>query len=315
MTDANVVTGRLPADVALGGGRVQLDADAAAAAIDARIARPLGLRVEEAARAILRVVNTNMALAVRAVSVARGHDPRDYALLAYGGAGPLHAPDVARELGIPTVVVPPSPGTLCALGLLVSDVRTEFSQTRVLPLSEPRLPDAAEVWSRLAERAARWISARGGSARHEHEVDLRYRGQHYELRVPAPQPPWSPKELGTIVERFYEMHENLYGYSVAGEPVEIVNFRSVVTIPSGAQPRGGAGPGQAAETNAPRVSRAVAWDNGQQRSDTAILERSALVPGTSFAGPAIVLQPDSTVAVPPGAHAKVDDAGNITIRQ
>jgi N-methylhydantoinase A len=315
VTDANVVCGRLGPDARLGE-RVALDVDAAAAVIERDVATPLGLTVEQAALAILDVVNTNMALAARHISVARGHDPRDYTLVAYGGAGPLHAVAVAAELRVPRVLVPPAPGTLCALGLLVCDARNEFSQTQVVPTEPDALPALNRTWRDLAGRADAWLA--GHAERQtvvQHEVDLRYKGQHHELSVPVPDAPWDADDLATVRARFVAAHEERYGYAVPDEPMEIVTCRIVATVPSGWDGGGRVAVPAAGERVAPAEasSRPVLWNGADGFVPTAVHVRSALTPGAALAGPAIVEQADSTVALPPGSSARVDPHGNLVV--
>ena len=182
MTDANVVLGHLPADLI--GGEMALDVEAAKAAVQT-IADAMGLGLEEAADGILRIVNENMAGALRVISVQRGHDPREFALVAFGGAGPLHANAVAELMGSFPVIVPPSPGLLCALGDLVAGFRNEFAQTLIRLTSE--VGDASEILDELESRAREWMDAQGIAAEAQHIeflADMRYRGQGYEIPVP-----------------------------------------------------------------------------------------------------------------------------------
>ena len=184
MTDANVVLGHLPADLI--GGEMSLDVEAARAAVQT-IADAMGLSLEEAADGILRIVNENMAGALRVISVQRGHDPREFALVAFGGAGPLHANAVAELMGSFPVIVPPSPGLLCALGDLVAGFRNEFAQTLIRLTSEVADDELREILDELEARAREWMDAQGIAADAQHVefvADMRYRGQGYEIPVP-----------------------------------------------------------------------------------------------------------------------------------
>jgi N-methylhydantoinase A len=309
VTDANIVTGRLSAAL---GGHVELDADAAHRAIAEHIAEPLGLTVEHAAHAILEVVTNNMALAARLVSVARGHDPADYALVAYGGAGALHAVAVAEQLHVPTVFVPPSPGTLCALGLLVSDLRRDFSQTRLVALGDEGLDDVNAVWANLADRVAGWAEASDHErCTHEHEVDLRFRGQHHELTLAVEAGPWAAATVPRLRQAFTELHERSYGFAAADEVIELVCFRHVVTVPLGH--RGALPATWAGAAPAPRTRDAL-WTLDQGFEPTAVVQRDALRPGDALVGPAIVEQDDCTIALPPGHTALTTPSGALVIQ-
>ena len=184
MTDANVVLGHLPADLI--GGEMSLDVEAARAAVQ-KVADAMGLSLEEAADGILRIVNENMAGALRVISVQRGHDPREFALVAFGGAGPLHANAVAELMGSFPVIVPPSPGLLCALGDLVAGFRNEFAQTLIRLTAEASDDELREILGGLEARAREWMDAQGIAADAQHVefvADMRYRGQGYEIPVP-----------------------------------------------------------------------------------------------------------------------------------
>ena len=218
VTDANVVLGHLPADLI--GGEMSLDVEAAKTAVQ-KVADAMGLSLEEAADGIIRIVNENMAGALRVISVQRGHDPREFALVAFGGAGPLHANAVAELMGSFPVIVPPSPGLLCALGDLVAGFRNEFAQTLIRLTSEAT--DTQEILDDLDARAREWMNAQGIAAADQHVeflADMRYRGQGYEIPVPMGE---------DLDERFNALHEQLYGFRMPGTASEIVNLRAVGT--------------------------------------------------------------------------------------
>jgi N-methylhydantoinase A len=248
----------------------------------------MGLSLEEAADGIIRIVNENMAGALRVISVQRGHDPREFALVAFGGAGPLHANAVAELMGSFPVIVPPSPGLLCALGDLVAGFRNEFAQTLIRLTSEAG--DAPEILAGLETRAREWMDAQGIPASDQHIeflADMRYRGQGYEIPVP-----WGED----LEERFNELHEQLYGFRMPGTASEIVNLRAVGTgdrptpeLPE-AEPHG--------EFFAPGT-----------------YARSDLHPGAQVAGPSIITEFDSTTVVLDGYTAEVDRYFNILIRR
>jgi N-methylhydantoinase A len=311
VTDAHVVIGTLPAALELGQS-VVLDRAAAVRAMTG-IAASLGLSVVEAARAVLDVVNTNMALAARQATVARGIDPRDHLLVAFGGAGPLHAVDLARQLGTDRVLIPATPGTMCALGLLVSDLRTEFTRTRLIELDAGHLPAINEIWAELAERAMEWTERQGHDGPRElgRRADLRYRGQDHSLTVAVPAAPWTPAQIDQVLAGFRREHQERNGYAAQDEAIEIENFRVVPSIGVGdtatstpiALPGGGEAP-VASETT-------PIWWRAETEDLTPVFRRDTLAIGAALAGPALVLQEDTTLVVPPGASVTVQPDGSL----
>src|SRR3954452_16655916 len=220
VTDANVVVGHLPPRLI--GGEMTLDVERARAAVQT-IADATGLTLDAAAEGILAIANETMAGALRLVSVQRGHDPRDFALVAFGGAGPLHANAVAELMGSFPVIVPPSPGLLCALGDLVAGFRNEFAQTLIRLTAEPSDEELRSILGGLEARAREWMDAQGIAAAAQHVefvADMRYRGQGYEIAVP-----WGEG----LDERFNALHEQLYGFRMPNTASEIVNLRAVGT--------------------------------------------------------------------------------------
>src|SRR4249919_2733683 len=212
VTDANVVLGHLPPRLL--GGEMELDVEAATAAVQ-KVADAMGLgSVEQAAEGILAIVNENMAGALRLVSVQRGHDPRDFALVAYGGAGPLHANAVAKLMGSYPVIVPPAPGLLCAIGDLVADFRDEFAQTHIRLVSEASGEEVADILDALGSRAKAWLDGEGiggGAQRLSYVADMRYHRQGYEIPVSLEPDEVRSDGLGGLEERFNALHEQLYG--------------------------------------------------------------------------------------------------------
>ena len=312
VTDANVVLGHLPPSLL--GGEMALDADAARASVQT-IADAMGLgSAEEAAEGILAIVNENMAGALRLVSVQRGHDPREFALVAYGGAGPLHANAVAEIMGSFPVLVPPAPGLLCAIGDLVADFRDEFAQTYIRVLGDADADEVGSILEALGERAARVARRRGhpdDDARSiTYTADMRYHRQGYEIPV-AIDPDEARGGLDGLEERFNVLHEQLYGFRMPGTACEIVNLRA---IGSGAVPKPELPVGDAGDADA---SGAVAEEHEivfkGERLATKIYDRAKLAPGHRFDGPAIVTEFDSTTVVLPGYAAEVDVNFNILI--
>src|SRR5438105_1143660 len=223
VTDANIVLQTLNPTYLLGG-RMAVRQDLARAAIG-RLAEQLGLPPMQTAQGIVSVVTANMARAIRVISVQRGHDPRDYTLVAFGGAGPLHAARLARELDIARVLVPRSPGILCAMGLLLTDLRADFAVTRLLPLAPEAASEVAAALAALDARAAAWFAQENIAAdrrRLARTVDMRYAGQNYELAVPLPDGPITARTLDLLAEGFAAAHRRMYGFLAEEEPVQLV---------------------------------------------------------------------------------------------
>jgi len=312
VTDANVVLGHLPPSLL--GGEMQLDVEAARAAVQT-VADAMGLEsVEQAAEGIVAIVNENMAGALRLVSVQRGHDPREFALVAYGGAGPLHANALASLMGSFPVIVPPAPGLLCAIGDLVADFRDEFAQTYIRLLADASGAEVAEILDGLGTRATEWLDGEGIPAdarRVLYSADMRYHRQGYEIPVALEPDEVRADGLADLEERFNGLHEQLYGFRMPGTACEIVNLRAVGygAVPKPELPVGEAGDGDA--SGAVVDEHQVVFDG--QRVPTKIYDRSKLQPGASLDGPAIVTEFDSTTVVLPGHRAEVDVNFNILI--
>ena len=315
VTDAHVVLGRLDPARFLGGA-MALDVAAAERVIDSLAAR-LGLSREAAALGVLTIINANMANAIRSRTVQKGIDPRGYALVAFGGAGPLHGAEVARELGIREVIVPPHPGITSAMGLLTSDIkvdalRTAFQSSTSLDLARI----SADIAAMEAEIAARF--AADGIAPEARQTaraaDMRYAGQGYELRVPLDRGALDRAMIERALARFHAAHRAEYGHAFEGAPVEIVNLR-VVGIgvrPKPADPAPPRGGSLAAATVA-TAEVVFAADGRPARRATPVLARDRLPVGEAIAGPAIVVQTDSTTVVPPGCTLLADSGGNLVI--
>jgi N-methylhydantoinase A len=314
VTDANVVLQTLNPQHLLGG-RMKIRRDLAEQAI-ARLAGRLGLGVPQTAQGILSVVTANMARAIRVISVQRGHDPRDYTLMAFGGAGPLHAARLARELEIGRVLVPANPGILCAMGLLLTDLRADFAATRLMPATETSTADVAEGFAALAERAGRWFEHEGIAAadrRITRTADMRYHGQNYELSVAVPDGPVSTATLHALSTGFADVHRQRYGFAADGDPVQIVTLRVEATgTVRKAELR--AHPEAGPDASGAIAQRRKVWlAEAGDFVDTPIYGREALRPGNRFAGPAIVEQMDATTLVPPGWTARVDAYLNLIL--
>ena len=310
ITDAQLLLGRLDPERFLSD---DLDADLAAVreAVRSRLADPLGVSVEAAATGILEVANANMERALRVVSVERGHDPRDFALVAFGGAGPLHATALAEALDVPRVVIPRSAGVLSALGLLISDTLYDYSVSRVRPWEEVRPSTLADAFAEFRERGRKRLATEEPeTVAFERSVDLRYRGQSFELSVPVPDGPVEEATLATLAERFHERHRERYGHADPGEPVELVTVRlrarGVVQTPD-LHPEPVAG----SVAEARRERRSVTFDG--EAVETPVYDRTQLPVDGSFDGPAVVEGPESTVVVRPGQRAHVDEYASLLV--
>ena len=314
VTDANVVLGTLNPSFLLGG-RMPVRRDLAVAAID-RLASALGMERMATAAGIISVVTANMARAIRVISVQRGYDPRDYALMAFGGAGPLHAARLARELDISRILVPRNPGILCAMGLLLTDLRADFAVTRLSLLAPSALPGVRCSFSELDAMAAEWFAAEGIPApdrRTARTVDMRYAGQNYELPIVLPDGEIGPDTLLALADCFADAHRRMYGFIAEEDPVQLVTFRVEASgvVPKAtfeAQPDAG-----------PDASVAIVSSREVWMSETggfaacSVYDRNRLRAGNRFAGPAIVEQMDATTVVPPGWVARVEPFLNVIL--
>ncbi len=301
VTDAHVVLGHLPAKLL--GGRMALDAQAAGRAIDRRVAGPLGLSREAAARGVLAIIDNNMVGALRIVSVERGHDPRDFTLVPFGGAGPLHGCALAGLLGITRVLIPPAPGVLCADGLLAADLKAEFSRT--LPKAGPvDLDIARAIYAELEQQAGAWLAAEAVPLgdRHRSRVALmRYHGQGGEVAVA-----WAD-DAADVEAAFAAAHQGLYGFTLDAR-MEVVTLRVEATGRMPAPPRPALAVGSGAR---PRAHHAVHLAAGTQ--DVPLFDRAALGAGDAIAGPAIIAQLDATTLVLPGWTGTVHSTGAILL--
>ena len=316
VTDANLVLGRLDAGHFLGGSdALRLDVDAAREAVG-RLGEPLGLRPEQAALGVLRVANATMERALRRVSVEQGYDPRDYVLVPFGGAGPLHACDLAEALGIRRLLVPSSPGVLSALGLLMADVVYDTSHATLQPL-DALLADPAPL-RRTADALADQVRAvlereRAATPALEALLDLRYAGQSYELEIPLALPVSTP-HLQRTLAAFHTHHKRRYRYAMEDRPVEAVTLRVRGRLP-GAQFDLPPEPLADTDTSAAQLGEKPVWFAEAGPAATSCYDRARLRHGHRFAGPAVVFQYDTTLVVPPGWQARVDAWGNVWIER
>ncbi len=315
ITDANLVLGRLNPDYFLGG-EMALDLDAAAAGIRERCAKPLGLDLTAAAHGIIEIANATMINALRLVTVRRGNDPRDLTMVAFGGAGPLHANRLCEEMRIPSLVVPPSPGTASALGLLVTDLRHEFSRTRVMSAAAADTERVGSLFEPMEEEGRRTLQ-REGVARENMEfrrgIEMRYVGQSSEVAVTCPSEGLDARALADAVRSFHREHERAYGHGYPDEPVELVNF-TVAAIGRIPRPRlQRIGSNGTSVSDARTGTRRVFFADAGGFIETALYERSRLRAGHAVVGPAIIEEVDSTTLVHAGYRAAVDEFGNLLI--
>jgi N-methylhydantoinase A len=312
VTDCQLVLGRLAQDRPLGG-RLQPQVDLARRAVDEHVAAKLGMSIEEAAAGVIEVANAAMESAVRVALRDRGDDPRDFALVAFGGAGPLHAAELARKLSIGTVIVPPSPGTLSALGLLSADVRLDFAASDLHRSDEGDLDDVvASVFEALEEEARTELRADGQlgaeAARFERSCDVRYLGQAYEVNVPVEQGSIDGSTLEKMLAAFHEAHERAYAFSSPGEPCELVTFRVSAVLPLEEPPLTSV---TEAEQEVSASREVYLPEVGV--SSVPIYERDGLQVGAEVNEPAVVHQVDTTTLIPRFAKAVVDKRGNLII--
>ena len=314
VTDANMVLQTLNPTHLLGG-RMKVRQDLARAVID-RLAATLGMDALATAQGIIAVVTANMARAIRVISVQRGHDPRDYTLVAFGGAGPLHAARLAAELDIRRVLVPRNPGILCAMGLLLADLRADFAATRLLALSSAVIGEVEVIVAELGRRCEAWFTDAGIEAHARRvalSVDMRYAGQNYELSVPLPPGPVTPPMIDGLAAAFAAAHQRLYGFLAEDEPMQLVTFRAEATgvvRKADIRPAADAGP----DPRAAECGRRDVWlrETGAFVS-CPLYDRERLAAGNRIEGPAIVEQMDATTLIVPGATATVDPYLNLLL--
>lgn len=315
VSDANLVLGRLPEKLL--NGAMTLDRGRAEAALHT-VADPMGKSLEETALGILEIMTGNMVRAIRNVSVERGHDPRRFTLVAFGGAGGLHAHDVAAALGMAEVLIPPAPGILCAQGLTDAELQESFVLSRVFPCSTETEPVLREHLAGLGREARAWFAAERAptvARRIEYLLDMRFFGQNYELSVPVGDGGESSDEIApleTILSRFFAAHERSYGFADRAAPVEIVNCRATAHAALGA-PRPTRAADLAEQTPTPSGSRQVCFARDAIH-ETPAFRRDKLRPGDVITGPAVIDQMDATTVIFPGDIARVDAFGNLLVK-
>ena len=315
ITDANLVLGRLRPDHFLGG-EMSLDVEAARQAIKQKCADPLGMEEVEVAHGIVEIANAAMVNALRMVSVQRGYDPRDFVLVAFGGAGPVHANRLASETEMPTTIIPMSPGTTSALGLLVTDLKHDYSTTMIERVDRLDLGAVIRVYEEL-EGQGRETLEREGIPKAEMDfrwqVDIRYVGQSYELTIPLPGNRIDSAMLEQVLSRFHQKHDRAYGFSTPGEAVEFVSLR-LTAIGQIIKPKLRELERSDGNLAAALISsRSVYFAEHGGYLDCPIYDRYKLAAGHLLKGPAIVTELDSTTVIHPGYRAEVDRYGNLVM--
>jgi N-methylhydantoinase A len=314
VTDANLVLGRLNPDYYLGG-EVAVDVEAARKSIEEKIARPLNLTLDQAAAGILKVINATMVRGIRRVSIEKGYDAREFAMISFGGTGSLHAVDLAKELGISEIIVPLYPGLNSALGLLIADFRYDFSTTFLAKVSEIDLEALNQAYHELEEEALDQMKREKIPDENIHlirSVDMRYFGQAYELNVSVPGGVLNAEALERINEEFHSQHKKLYGFARFKEMTQFVYLRlSAIGLLEKPEIQKMPLSGESA-ASALKGHRSVYLDG--QYVLTPLYERKELRPGHSIGGPAIIEQMDTTTLIYPGQQARIDEYQNIRIR-
>ena len=310
VTDANVVLGRLNPQSLLGG-RMAMHADRARKVIEDELVPALKVDLVRASAGVVEIINVNMMGAVRVISVEQGVDPRDFTLVAFGGAGPLHAADVARNMGIRNVLVPPRPGLLSALGLLHADVRGDFSLTRLLVAVPDNVKALNAGFAELRARGGAWLAGeadKGARAKFTWLMDMRYLGQNYELSLEVKDGKLDAKSLVRLIGTYHRRHHAIYGYDMPGQPVEVVNLRLVVTVERRAPTHE---KHTAARTTVKQavIGKRKVWFPETGFVTTPVYDRDKLPVNARISGPAIVEQMDTTTVVPPRAKMRNDKLG------
>ncbi|MBM3608054.1 MAG: hydantoinase/oxoprolinase family protein, partial [Alphaproteobacteria bacterium] len=295
------------------GGGMELDAAASDRVISQNIATPLGMERLAAAEGVVRIIDVKMQEAIKAISTMRGHDLRDFMLLAFGGAGPLHAARIARDLNMAGIIIPPWPGVFSAMGLVMSDVKHDYIRSRMTQIAKTSETDVNRVFAELAQAAQAELAGEGFAReriRIEPALDLRYAGQGYEITLPCTWPLQSGG-LASLRKTFDETHRQMFGHTAPDEPVEIVSWRlrGVGIVPPVEMPQYKAI--GASLKDALREMRRVRFDG--RMHDCPVYQREKLDCGLEFNGPAIIDQLDCTSVILPGQRARIDEYRNIII--
>ncbi len=315
VTDANIILGKLSQKKILGG-RMDVVLENAYESITGEICQKSTLTAAQAANGIVSVVNSNMVRAIRSVSVEKGYDVREFTLMAFGGAGPLHACEVAELLGIKDILIPPSPGTLCSLGLLMADTKFDLCHTKIMAGSDENLDLINEQFSQLYENGCEMLDRENiakDRRRFEFFIDIRYRRQNFEICIQAPDGKLTVKSLEAVIADFHREHKRSYGYCNENAPVELINFR-VSAIGIIDKPELKKLPvDREAKRPAAFEIRNVLYQGKTEYIPTGIYHRDDFCPGCVMQGPAIIEQMDTTLVVPPGWTVEADGFMNLRL--
>lgn len=313
VADANLVLGRLN-PVRFASGLIKLDVDASRKAIMEKIGRPLGMTVEEAALGIIRIANANMERAVRVSSAEKGYDPRQLMLVAFGGAGPMHAGALAKSAGIPIVLIPEQPGVFSAVGLATADIRHDFVQTRVMKGAQVTAESLVPLYDKLQKLGDEALTKDGISEktrRYVRSADLRYGGQAYEVNVPVLDGKFDNASLEAMRSQFHALHKQLYAHNHVDKPVEFVSARlTALGLTSAPTMRES---NETAREPVSKETQQVYFEEAGSFQSTPVYDRAALAPGSKLSGPAIVEQIDTTIVIHPSQEVRVDKYGNLLI--
>jgi N-methylhydantoinase A len=313
ITDANLCLGRLDAGMLLGG-RMKIDLEAARKVITEKISAPLGTSMEEAAHGIIQIANANMSRAIRSVSIEKGYDIGTFALCAFGGAGPLHASEVAQECGIPDILIPLEPGTLCARGMLLSDLSADYVRSYFADSTAGNWHAVLGLFEEMAADGKAWLAQENiplERQRTKRLLDARYRGQNFEVKVDCDG--LGPDDIAELEERFHAAHAKEYGYEIRHRPIQFVSARlqalgEVTKAPQTKVAGGGSFEKARTGTRQVYINKAHGWQ------EAVIYNRSDLPVDTNFAGPAIVNEMSSTTLILTGQTGRIDAWGNLIVR-
>lgn len=312
VTDANIVLGKLNQTRILGG-RMEVDLSLAKEALEKHICSRSSLNLQEAAAGVISVVNSNMMRAIRVVSVERGYDVREFTLMAFGGAGPLHACEVARDMGIQSVLIPPSPGTLCSLGLLMADTKFDLSRSNVMIAKEDNLPKVREIFRQLIEEGNAMLDKEKIEPEKRNftcMIDCRYERQNYEIAIEV-DAAMSLENMMQMIAKFHKEHNRSYGYYNEEMRIQMVNYR-ISAVGEIVKPNLKEEPVcPHSQPPEPMEIRQVLFDGEKQYLSTKVYQRTDIVPGCIIEGPAIIEQMDSTSIIPPNWSAYTDGFHNI----
>lgn len=315
VTDANVVLGRLNPEYILGG-RMEIRADLAEKSIKEHLSSLTDMNSVEAAAGIIAVVNSNMVRAIRVISVERGYDPREFALVSFGGAGSLHACAVAKELGIKEIIIPFSPGIFCSIGLLVADIKYDYVKSKIMLAEKNNIKEINEIFSKMISQGKKMLDKEGIFEENREyilTIDARYKRQNYELQLTIPEKKLDEEILNDIKGQFHKEHMKNYGYFDENQPIELINYRvnAIGKTPKPDMPKYPIK--DSLNPPIPNANRQVYFDENKGFVECPIYTRDDLDAGHEIFGPAVVEQMDTTILINPGWNANVDEYLNIKL--